>query len=77
MNIGTLRESIALPLLGPGDHVVVHKLGAYNLSQWQQFINLRPNVVLIDQAGQVHLVRAAETLEYLQQLEQVPAHLLT
>ena len=76
MNIDQLRESIALPLLAPGDTVVVHKVGAYNLSQWQQFINLRPNVVLIDQAGQVHLIRAAETLEYLQQLEQVPAHLL-
>jgi diaminopimelate decarboxylase len=76
MNIDVLRESIALPLLAPGDQVVVHKVGAYNMSQWQQFINLRPNVVLIDQAGQPHLIRAAETLEYLQQLEQVPAHLL-
>jgi len=75
MNIDLLRESIALPLLAPGDQVVVHKVGAYNMSQWQQFINLRPNVVLIDQAGQPHLIRAAETLEYLQQLEQVPPHL--
>ena len=76
MNIDMLRESIALPLLAPGDTVVVHKVGAYNMSQWQQFINLRPNVVLIDQAGQPHVIRAAETLAYLQQLEQVPAHLL-
>jgi diaminopimelate decarboxylase len=77
MNIDLLRESIALPLLAPGDQVVVHKVGAYNMSQWQQFINLRPNVVLIDQAGQTHLIRAAETLAYLQQLEQVPAHLMS
>jgi diaminopimelate decarboxylase len=75
MNIDVLRESIALPLLAPGHQVVVHKVGAYNMSQWQQFINLRPNVVLIDQASQPHLIRAAETLDYLQQLEQVPAHL--
>ena len=75
MNIDMLRESITLPLLAPGDAVVVHKVGAYNMSQWQQFINLRPNVVLIDQNSQVHLIRAAETLAYLQQLEQVPAHL--
>ena len=75
MNIDQLRDSIALPLLAPGDTVVVHKVGAYNMSQWQQFINLRPNVVMIDEAGQTHLIRAAETLEYLQQLEQVPAHL--
>ena len=76
MNIDQLRASISLPLLAPGDQVVVHKVGAYNLSQWQQFINLRPNVVLLDQAGVAHLIRAAETLEYLQQLEQVPPHLL-
>jgi diaminopimelate decarboxylase len=76
MNIDLLRESIALPLLAAGDQVVVHKVGAYNMSQWQQFITLRPNVVLIDEASQVHVVRAAETLEYLQQLEQVPIHLL-
>ena len=75
MNIDQLRASIALPLMAPGDQVVVHKVGAYNLSQWQQFINLRPNVVLLDQAGQPHLIRAAETLEYLQQLERVPEHL--
>ena len=75
MNIDQLRASISLPLLAPGDQVVVHKVGAYNLSQWQQFINLRPNVVMLDQAGAVHLIRAAETLEYLQQLERVPAHL--
>ena len=75
MNIDVLRESIVLPLLSPGDEVVVHKVGAYNMSQWQQFINLRPNVVLIDMQGQAHLIRAAETLEYLQQLEQVPTHL--
>ena len=75
MNIDMLRESINLPLLAPGDQVVVHKVGAYNMSQWQQFIQLRPNVVLVDEAGQAHLIRAAETLDYLQQLEQVPAHL--
>lgn len=43
----------------------MHKVGSYNLSQWQLFINLRPNVMVLDQAGQVHLIRAAETLEYL------------
>ena len=75
MNIDVLREGISLPLLAPGDQVVVHKVGAYNMSQWQQFITLRPNVVLIDEAGQPHLVRAAETLAYLQELERVPPHL--
>ncbi|MGI4886285.1 MAG: alanine racemase [Janthinobacterium lividum] len=75
MNIDVLRESVELPLLSAGDQVVVHRVGAYNLSQWQQFITLRPNVVLLDQQGSPHLIRAAETLEYLQQLELVPPHL--
>lgn len=75
MNIDVVRESIALPLLAAGDQVVVHRVGAYNMSQWQQFITLRPNVVLLDLQGQPHVIREAETLAYLQQLEHVPSHL--
>jgi diaminopimelate decarboxylase len=75
MNIDVLRESIALPLLAAGDQVVVHRVGAYNMSQWQQFITLRPNVVLLDLQGQAHVIREAETLDYVQQLERVPGHL--
>lgn len=77
MNIDVVRESVTLPLLNAGDQLVVHRVGAYNLSQWQQFIQLRPNVVLLDEQSQPHLIRQAETLAYLQQLEQVPAHLRT
>jgi len=75
MNIDVVRESIELPLLAAGDQVVVHRVGAYNMSQWQQFITLRPSVVLLDLQGQPHVIRAAETLEYVQQLERVPGHL--
>jgi len=75
MNIDVVRESIALPLLAAGDQVVVHRVGAYNMSQWQQFITLRPNVILLDLQGQPHVIREAETLAYLQQLERVPEHL--
>jgi diaminopimelate decarboxylase len=75
MNIDVLRESISLPPLAAGDQVVVHRVGAYNLSQWQQFITLRPNVLLLDTEGQPHIIREAETLAYLQQNERVPAHL--
>jgi len=77
MNIDVMRESVTLPLLNAGDQLVVHKVGAYNLSQWQQFIHLRPNVLLLDEQGQPHVIRQAETLAYVQQLEQVPAHLQT
>jgi diaminopimelate decarboxylase len=75
MNIDVLRESISLPLLAAGDQLVVHRVGAYNMSQWQQFIMLRPNVVLLDLQGQPHVIREAETLAYVQQLEYVPGHL--
>jgi diaminopimelate decarboxylase len=75
MNIDMVRESINLPLLNRGDHVVVHRVGAYNMTQWMQFIQMRPNVVMIDEKGNTHLIREAETLQYIEQLEKMPAHL--
>jgi len=75
MNIDVIRENITLPLLQKGDHLVVHKVGAYNMTQWMQFIMLRPNVVLLDQESHPHVIRKAETLEYLENLEQIPEHL--
>jgi diaminopimelate decarboxylase len=75
MNIDIVRESVNLPLMNRGDHVVVHKVGAYNMTQWMQFIAMRPNIVLIDTQNNTHLIRQAETLDYLQQLEIMPAHL--
>lgn len=75
MNIDVVRSAITLPLLNRGDHVVVHRVGAYNMTQWMQFIQMRPNVVLIDEKGQHHLIRQAETLEYIEQMEKMPEHL--
>ncbi|MBI3139038.1 MAG: diaminopimelate decarboxylase [Sphingobacteriales bacterium] len=75
MNIDVLRQGINLPLLNRGDRVVVHKVGAYNMTQWMQFIQMRPNVVLIDEEGGTHLIRQAEDLAYLEQLEKTPEHL--
>ena len=75
MNIDIVRETVSLPLLNRGDHVVVHKVGAYNMTQWMQFIAMRPNIVLIDTNNQTHIIRKAETLDYLQQLEVMPQHL--
>ena len=76
MNIDVIRENITLPLLQKGDHLVVHKVGAYNMTQWMQFITLRPNIVLLDQESHPHLIRRAETLEYLGKVEQIPEHLI-
>jgi diaminopimelate decarboxylase len=75
MNIDVIRESVNMPLLEKGNHVVVHKVGAYNMTQWMQFITLRPNVVLIDSGNKTHVIRKAETLDYIQLPEQVPQHL--
>ncbi|QQL50232.1 type III PLP-dependent enzyme domain-containing protein [Mucilaginibacter ginkgonis] len=75
MNIDMIREQINLPVMNPGDHLVVHKVGAYNMTQWMQFITTRPAVVLIDEHEQTHLIRANETLEYVETPEQLPAHL--
>jgi diaminopimelate decarboxylase len=75
MNIDVIRESINLPLLNTGDNVVVHKVGAYNMTQWMQFITSRPGVVLIDENRQVHQIRSPETLEYVEAPELIPAHL--
>ena len=75
MNIDVVRESITMPLLEKGDNVVVHKVGAYNMTQWMQFITLRPNIVLIDNENNTHVIRKAETLDDLQANEQVPEHL--
>jgi len=75
MNIDVVRESITMPLLEKGNHLVVHKVGAYNMTQWMQFITLRPNIVLIDNENNTHVIRKAETLEYLELNEQTPEHL--
>jgi diaminopimelate decarboxylase len=75
MNIDVLRESVNLPLLESGDQVVVHKVGAYNMTQWMQFINMRPAVVLVDMQGDSHQIRKPETLNYLEMMEQLPDHL--
>ncbi len=75
MNIDIVRESITMPLLEKGHHVVVHKVGAYNMTQWMQFITLRPNIVLIDNDNNTHVIRKAETLENMLSNEQIPEHL--
>lgn len=75
MNIDIVRESIVMPLLEKGNQLVVHQVGAYNMTQWMQFITLRPNVVLIDTENNTHIIRKAETMEYIDSLESVPNQL--
>ncbi len=76
MNIDVIRENASLPLLNKGDHFVIHHVGAYNLTQWMQFITLRPNVVLIDMEDHVHVIRKSETLDAMSNFESIPEHLV-
>jgi diaminopimelate decarboxylase len=75
MNIDVIRENIDLPLLNKGDQVVISTIGAYNMTQWMQFITLRPNVVMIDTNEKVHLIRENEKMETISDLEKMPEHL--
>jgi diaminopimelate decarboxylase len=75
MNIDVIRGGVLFPLLKKGDHYAIRRVGAYNNTQWLQFITLRPNVVLIDAQGGASIIRKHETIETLNQLEQTPRHL--
>ena len=72
MNIDVVRSSVMLPPLNVGDALVVRNVGAYNNTQWMQFIQYRPAIVMVTQSGHVELVRKAENLDTMDQLEQVP-----
>lgn len=75
MNIDVLRPSLMFPALKRGDKFVLTRTGAYNNTQWMQFITTRPNIVLIDQNREVHLIRRAETLEDVSGNEVIPEYL--
>lgn len=75
MNIDCLSDGMNLPSLKKGDKLVIQNTGAYNMTQWMQFITLRPNVVMIMSDKSVELIRKAETLEYVMQQELLPESL--
>jgi len=75
MNIDVIRESIEFPLLKKGDNFVISRIGAYNMTQWMQFITLRPNIIMIDLNGKAHIIRKAETQNDVVANEIVPDYL--
>jgi diaminopimelate decarboxylase len=75
MNIDVVHPSALLPALEPGDPLVIRPVGAYNVTQWMQFIQLRPAVVLIGQQGEVDLIRKPETVTVVKQPELLPDRL--
>jgi diaminopimelate decarboxylase len=75
MNIDVIREEVDLPPLEVNDKLVLHPVGAYNLTQSMQFIGLRPAVVLTGLDGSVNVIRRREKLTDIERGEQVPTHL--
>jgi diaminopimelate decarboxylase len=75
MNIDCIRESIVFPNVKKDDLLVIDYVGAYDMTQWMQFITMRPNVVMIMQDGSVELIRKAEDIDYIEQQEILPSKL--
>jgi len=75
MNIDVVAEHAYLPPLPRGTRLIISPVGAYNVTQWMQFISYRPNVVLITQRDTLELIRKGESLEDIVQKEYVPEEL--
>lgn len=75
MNIDVVRHSIQLPPLKAGDSLLISPTGAYNNTQWMQFIEYRPNVILVHENGNVSVIREAENLETMISQDRLPEHL--
>jgi diaminopimelate decarboxylase len=76
MQIDVIREEVILPELSRGDRLIIHDVGAYNFSQSMQFIQLRPNYVML-RGKEAHLIRRAETAMDARGAECLPKHLVT
>ncbi|MGO9171568.1 MAG: hypothetical protein ACLP7P_06345 [Rhodomicrobium sp.] len=76
MNIDVIRESIELPPLEIGEKLVLHPVGAYNVTQWMQFIAYRPAAVLIGLDRNVDIIRKREDLTDVDRCEILPERLV-
>ena len=72
MNIDVVDNNLMLPPLRIGKRLVLSPVGAYNVTQWMQFIQYRPAIVLIRKNGKVDLIRHKESLEAIENLEELP-----
>jgi len=75
MNIDVIRSAMPFPDLYYGDTVLISPVGAYNVTQWMQFIEYRPNVCLITETGKVELIREKEDISDIRNREFIPEHL--
>ncbi len=75
MNIDVVDSGILLPPLNTNDQIILSPVGAYNVTQWMQFIEYRPAIVMIDTQRNPHLIRGKEDLTDLIRRESIPEHL--
>ena len=75
MNIDAVDDGVPLPPLERGHRLIFSPVGAYNNTQWLQFIEYRPNVVMVMEDGAVELIRAREDLSDIERREVLPASL--
>lgn len=75
MNIDVIDEGSLLPSLERGTRLIFSPVGAYNTTQWMQFIEYRPNVVMIAENGEVDIIREAEDLSDIERREKLPERL--
>ncbi len=75
MNIDVVRDTLLFPPVSTGDRLVIHPVGAYDVTQWMQFITYRPAVAIVGADGRHGLLRRAERLEDVVGPEEVPAWL--
>jgi len=75
MNIDVVRDTLLFPPMKVGDRLAVRTVGAYNVTQWMQFITYRPAVVLIGRNGEHTLIRRREDLDSVVGHEEVPSWL--
>ncbi len=76
MNIDVIRQAVRFPLLKPGDPVVIERIGAYNMTQWLQFITYRPKIIMIGTNGEPDIIRESENLNTFKAIEKVPDRLI-
>ncbi|WP_457597978.1 alanine racemase [Hydrogenimonas sp.] len=75
MNIDVIDESILLPRLRRGDKLIISPVGAYNVTQWMQFIRYRPRVLMVMADGSVEIIREQEDLSDIERREILPDRL--
>jgi len=75
MQIDVIGENVRVPYLEKGERVIIRPVGAYNNTQWLQFIELRPRVVMINEEAKADVIREAETVDDVGRLDSIPAWL--